>query len=140
MSTRVFLGNLPFNLTDSNELRTALVDLGYSPAEVKVVTDRETGQGRGFAFVEMETPQAATDLIGTINGQYVLGRPVRADKADAKPGRPPANGGGGGGGRSAPPRDGGYGGEGGGRSGKGGRGKRDDSESWREDRRRSNKG
>jgi cold-inducible RNA-binding protein len=134
MSTRVFLGNLPFDLTDSGQLRDELISLGYAPKEVKVVIDRATGTGRGFAFVEMDTPQAATELISTINGQRVFGRPIRADKASEKPS-------GGGGGRGGGGGGGGYGGGGGaggggGYGGGGGHKRRDDGDD-RRDRRRS---
>lgn len=114
MSTRVFLGNLPYNITN-DELSAELSSLGHVPAEVKVITDRETGSGRGFAFAEFGSIAAAEAAIHAINGAMIQGRPIRADKATERPG-------GGGGGQ----RSGGGGGGGGYRGGGGGGGGRRD--------------
>lgn len=122
MSTRVFLGNIPYNITEE-ELSNELSQLGHPPAEVKVVKDRDTGQGRGFAFAEYGTTAAATAAIAAINGAYVHNRPIRADHATER-----TSGGGGGGGHGR-----GGGGGGGGRSPEGRR--REDQESWRDERR-----
>ena len=70
---------------------------------VSIITDRETGRPRGFAFVEMGTEEAAQQAIQELDGQDLMGRPLRVNEAHDKP----RGGGGGGGGR------GGYGGGGG---------------------------
>lgn len=93
MSCKVFVGNLPWRVT-STDLSTILNDQGYAHRGVVVIMDRDTGRSRGFAFVEVDTPQAAQEMIRDLNGFIVDGRPLRVNEADDKPRR-----GGGGGGR-----------------------------------------
>ncbi len=81
---------------------------------VSVITDRETGRSRGFAFVEMPDDQEADRAISSLNGSQIGGRTLNVNEA-----RPKGEGGGGGGGRGA----GGYGNRGG--RGGGGGGYRD---------------
>ena len=91
---------------------------------VKVITDRETGRSRGFAFVEMDDATAAANAIRALDGSQMGGRSLRVNEAqDRREGGGGGGGfGGGGGGRSG--GGGGYGGSsggsGGGRSGGGG--------------------
>ena len=124
MSTRVFLGNIPYNIS-SEELSNELAQLGHPPAEVKVITDRETGQGRGFAFAEYGTIAAAQAAISELSGAMVHGRPLRVDQASER------TSGGGGGGR-------GGGGGGGGRAPEGRR--REDEGDWQDKRRQGKRG
>lgn len=129
---RVFFGNLPFTIRDS-ELKAELTELGYAPSEVKVITDRETGQGRGFAFVAFDTDAAGHEAIEGLNGQLIGGREVRVSEAHERSerllgSRGGGSGGGGGGGWS---KGNGRGGGGGGKKsqgagGRGGRGRRDE--------------
>lgn len=80
-NTRVYVGNLPFTATNK-EFEAFLRDsLGLAPREVKVITDRETGQGRGFGFVDFETPAAMTEAINILNDSVFGGRDLRADVA-----------------------------------------------------------
>jgi len=102
MGTRVYVGNLPFDM-DANAIRALFEEGGRRVADVKVITDRDTGRPRGFAFVEMESESDAQAAIQTLNGRDIGGRPLTVNEA-----------------REQAPRRGGY--EGGGfRSGGGGR-------------------
>jgi cold-inducible RNA-binding protein len=118
MGTRLYVGNLSYNVTEP-ELREAFGEEGRNVVEVKVVMDRETGRPRGFAFVEMGSPEEASAVIETLNGRSLQGRAISVSEARE---RTPRAGGGGGGGWSGGGGGGGggYGGGGGGRSGGGG--------------------
>lgn len=110
MGTRVFIGNLPYEISN-DDLHDELSKLGHIPSEVKVITDRETGRGRGFAFAEFGTEAAANAAIGDLNGSAQIGgRTIKVDQASERPARSNGGGGGGGGGRGG----GGGGGRGGG--------------------------
>ncbi|HEY7954285.1 MAG TPA: RNA-binding protein [Polyangia bacterium] len=111
--TRLYVGNLSFGTTES-ALRAAFEQGGRKVAEVKIVTDRDTGQPRGFAFVEMASPADAQAAMAEWNGQELDGRTLKVNEAQERSG-----GGGGGGGRGGGGDRGGYGG--GGRGGRGGR-------------------
>lgn len=113
MGKRLYVGNLSFGATES-DLRELFGRSG-SVAEVKVMTDRETGQPRGFAFVEMSTDAEARDAIDQLNGQELGGRALKVSEAQERP-----SGGGGGGGRGGGGGGGYRGGGGGGRGGGGG--------------------
>lgn len=98
MSNRLYVGNLSFN-TDEGTLQDAFSRFG-DVSEVKVVTDRETGRSRGFAFVTMAEPNAARNAIAQMDGSMVDGRNLRVNEAEERQQR---SGGGGrpnGGGRS----------------------------------------
>jgi cold-inducible RNA-binding protein len=104
--TNIFVGNLNFRTTQE-ELHAAFAQYG-NVERVNIVTDRETGQPRGFAFVEMTDRGEAENAISQLNGAEMNGRALNVNEARPKPA-----GGGGGGGR------GGYGGSGGGGGGRG---------------------
>lgn len=89
MSKRLYVGNLPFSATES-ELRDLFEKHG-EVTSVNVITDRETGRSRGFAFVEMDT-SGAEAAIQALDGQDMDGRPLRVNEARER------TGGGGGGG------------------------------------------
>jgi cold-inducible RNA-binding protein len=113
----IFVGNLSFQTTQ-DELHAAFAQYG-NVDRVNIVTDRDTGQPRGFAFVEMPDQQEAQNAISQLNGAEMNGRALNVNEARPKP----AGGGFGGGGRG---RGGGFGGGGGGRGGNrggGGRGR-----------------
>lgn len=113
MATRIYVGNLPYT-ADSQQL-TELFGVFGEVVEATVVTDRETGQSKGFGFVQMATDEAAHNAIAGLNGTMVGNRTIRVNEAQARPERGPRGGGYGGG------RDrGGYGGGGGGGYGYGG--------------------
>jgi RNA recognition motif-containing protein len=108
MGTKLYVGNLSFRTT-SEELRDAFAAVG-TVESASVIEDRDTGRSRGFAFVEMATPEEAAAAIEQFNGKDFGGRNLTVNEAKPRADR------GGGGGR------GGYGGGGGGRGGYGGGG------------------
>ena len=84
MSTkRLFVGNLPFDAT-TEELRTAFAAHG-TVHDVSLVSDRETGRSRGFAFVDMDE-QGAQAAIAALNSKEFGGREIRVDEARGKRG------------------------------------------------------
>jgi cold-inducible RNA-binding protein len=87
---KIYVGNLSFNATEA-ELRELFSQHG-SVSSVSLVSDRETGQPRGFAFVEMES--GAEAAISALYGKEVGGRALKVNEA-----RPREDRGGGGGGR-----------------------------------------
>ncbi|HEX2687902.1 MAG TPA: RNA-binding protein [Kofleriaceae bacterium] len=111
MNTRLYVGNLSFN-TNAEGVRTAFQEFG-TVSDVHLVSDRETGRSRGFAFVTMGTPEEAAKAIEGMDGRTLDGRPLRVNEAEQRQQR----GGGGGGGGFRGGGGGGYGGGGGGRGG-----------------------
>jgi RNA recognition motif-containing protein len=99
MGKKLYVGNLSFNSTE-DEIRELFEQHGGVDS-VKVITDRETGRPRGFAFVEMSEASAASDAIRALDGTQFGGRALKVNEAQDKP-RP--SGGGGGGGRGGPGR------------------------------------
>jgi RNA recognition motif-containing protein len=95
MGERLYVGNLSFQST-VDTIRTAFQEID-EVSDVHLVTDRETGQSRGFAFVTMATASGAKKAMETMNGAFVDGRPLRVNEAEERPQR--GGGGGGGGGR-----------------------------------------
>src|SRR5690349_24746714 len=115
MSTKLFVGNLDFKVTE-NDLQDAFAAYG-TVVEANLVTDRATGRPRGFAFVTMSTPEEAQKAIEALNGASVDGRALTVNVARPREERPGGGGGGGGGGRRGGyDRGGGGGGGGGGRN------------------------
>jgi RNA recognition motif-containing protein len=112
MGTRLYVGNLSFQTTEST-LRAALENGGRKVQELAMITDRETGRPKGFAFATMANEADAKAAIAELDGRELDGRPLRVNEAEERPAR---GGGGGGGGRSF------GGGGGGGRGGWGGGG------------------
>ena len=100
----IFVGNLNFR-TSEDEVRGLFAAYG-SVDRVNLITDRETGQPRGFGFVEMSNDAEADRAISELNGRDVGGRAINVNEARPKEDR---GGGGGGGGRG---RGGGGGGRG----------------------------
>ena len=103
MPKRIYVGNLPFSAS-SQEVEDLFRQYG-DVTEVHLVTDRQTGQPRGFGFVEMPEAEAAERAIQELNNKDFQGRNLKVNEA-----RPRENRGGGG-------RGGGYGGGGGGYGG-----------------------
>jgi RNA recognition motif-containing protein len=81
MSTRVFIGNLPWSVASDGDMMEALTQAGAAPGSCRLITDKESGRSRGFGFAEYGSPQAAKDAIEVLNGYRVDGRPLRADYA-----------------------------------------------------------
>jgi RNA recognition motif-containing protein len=88
--TNIFVGNLSYQTTQ-DDLQAAFAAYG-GVERVSVVTDRDTGQPRGFAFVEMTDANAAQTAIAQLNGAELNGRALNVNEA-----RPKTTGGGGGG-------------------------------------------
>lgn len=88
----IYVGNLPFTATE-DEVRDLFSQSG-TVHSVKLISDRETGRPRGFAFVEMEGADASK-AIESLNGHQMGGRGLRVNEAQ------PKTGGGGGGGRDS---------------------------------------
>ena len=101
----IFVGNLDFASTESSV--RALFEPYGSVERVNLVTDRETGRSRGFAFVEMTDSAEADRAIAALNGTQLDGRALNINEARPKPAGGGGRGFGGGGGR---PRGGGGGG------------------------------
>jgi RNA recognition motif-containing protein len=84
LSKKLYIGNLSFNTTE-DELRAVFQRHG-SVDSVAVITDRETGRPRGFAFVEMSEPSSAADAIRALDGTDLGGRSIKVNEAQARPG------------------------------------------------------
>jgi cold-inducible RNA-binding protein len=111
MGTKLYVGNLSFRTT-SEELRDAFAAVG-TVESASVIEDRDTGRSRGFAFVEMATPEEAAAAIEQFNGKDFGGRNLTVNEAKPRADR----GGGGRGGYGGGGGRGGYGGGGGDRGG-----------------------
>ena len=96
MAKRIYVGNLPFSAS-SEEVRELFEQHG-SVTEVHLVTDRQTGQPRGFGFVEMDDSSAADEAIRAIDGQDFQGRALKVNEARPRENRGGPRGGYGGGG------------------------------------------
>ena len=128
MGNKLYVGNLPYSVRDS-DLEQAFGQFG-SVTSAKVMMERDTGRSKGFGFVEMGSDAEAQAAIQGMNGQPLGGRGIVVNEARPMEPRPPRSGGGfggggggggyGGGGRSG--GGGGYGGGGGGGGGAGGSG------------------
>ena len=119
MGTRLYVGNLPYT-ADEAMIRSFFEQGGRQVTQVKIVTDRDTGRPRGFAFVEMADDNMAKAAINELNQQNLGGRTIVVNEA-----REPQRGGGAGGGGNrggGGPRGGAGGGHG--DAGGGGRGRR----------------
>jgi RNA recognition motif-containing protein len=112
MATKLYVGNLSFETTEET-LRNLFEADGRRVEEVAVVVDRDTGRSRGFAFVQMGSPDDAKAAIAALNGRDVDGRQINVSEARERTER--------GGGAGRRPGGGGRGGFGGGGGGGGGR-------------------
>jgi cold-inducible RNA-binding protein len=95
MASKLYVGNLSYNTSEE-----ALADIFAACGNVqscKVITDRDTGRSKGFAFVEMSSSEEAQRAISELNGSQLDGRQLNV--SEARPQEPRNGGGGGGGGR-----------------------------------------
>jgi RNA recognition motif-containing protein len=97
----IYVGNLPFTASE-DEIRQAFAAYG-TVAAVSIIKDHETGQSRGFAFVEMPNSDEGNAAVTNMNGKPLKGRALKVNEA-----RPRENGGGGGAGGGAGRRPGGF--------------------------------
>ena len=112
MGSKIYVGGLPYAATEQ-QLSDLFAQHG-TVASARVITDKFTGQSRGFGFVEMTASEDAQKAIAALNGTQMDGRTLTVN--EARPQEPRSGGGGG--------RGGFGGGGGGGRSGGGGGGNR----------------
>ncbi len=79
-STRLYVGNLSYKITEQ-ELREVFSEGGRTVTDVFVVTDRETGRPRGFAFVEMASEDDAENAVAEMDGVEYGGRELKVNVA-----------------------------------------------------------
>src|SRR5512133_1866445 len=117
MSTKLFVGNLSYNVTE-NDLQDLFAQYG-TVTEVNLMLDRTSGRSRGFAFVTMDSKEAADAASQALNGKNWEGRNLSVNEARPREARPEQ-----GSGRYSGGGGGGEGSEGGGGGGGGYRGRR----------------
>ena len=81
MAHKLFIGGLAFS-TSNDRLREVFTQAG-GVESAAVVTDRDTGQSRGFGFVEMASAEEATEAVKKFNGHEVDGRTLRVELANS---------------------------------------------------------
>ena len=107
MSKRIYVGGLPFKTTE--EEMNALFTTYGQVTSAKLITDKYSGQSRGFGFVEMPDDAEAAAAMEKLNGSDFGGRKLTINEARPMEARPRTGGGGFGGGRDRGGRGGGYG-------------------------------
>lgn len=88
----LYVGNLPHSTTEA-DLRSAFAVYGQVDS-VNIITDRDTGRARGFAFVEMGDSGSAEKAVAALNGSDLGGRTIQVNEARPKAERPRGGGGG----------------------------------------------
>ena len=83
MGNRLYVGNLPFDATEK-QVRSFVEGEGRTVTAVKIVTDRDTGRSRGFAFVDLENADQAQKAIADLNGKDFGGRALVVNEAQDK--------------------------------------------------------
>ena len=83
---KIYVGNLSWN-ADESDLRDAFSAHG-EVTSVQIITDRETGRSRGFAFVEMANDAEAKDAIAAVNNKEIDGRQVKVNEAKPRNEKP----------------------------------------------------
>ncbi len=79
MSKKIYVGNLSYKVTE-DDLKELFGEFG-AITEINVITDRETGRPRGFAFVEMDSDDEATKAIDSLNGKELQDREIVVNEA-----------------------------------------------------------
>jgi RNA recognition motif-containing protein len=92
MSTKLYVGNLPYEATEAD--LQALFETAGQVSTINIIRDRATGQARGFAFVEMSDAESAQRAISELDKHQYGGRSLTVN--EAKPMTPRGSGGGGG--------------------------------------------
>lgn len=82
----IYVGNISYDSQD-DDLRDAFAEFG-AVESARVITDRETGRSRGFAFVEMPNKEEAEAAIAGLNGKEIQGRTVTVNEARPRENRP----------------------------------------------------
>ena len=101
MGNRLFVGNLPFETTEA-QVRSLIAGDKRNVQSVKIVTEKETGRSRGFAFVDLEDDAQAQDAIAELNGKDFNGRALVVNEAQERGHGGGGKPGGGGGFRGTP--------------------------------------
>ena len=83
---KIYVGNLSWN-ADESDLRDAFSAHG-EVTSVQIITDRESGRSRGFAFVEMENDAEAQEAISAVNNKEIDARPVKVNEAKPRNEKP----------------------------------------------------
>jgi len=83
MGNRLFVGNLPFDTTES-QVRDLIAGGGRTVHSVKIVTDKDSGRSRGFAFVDVEDDAQAQSAISELNGKDFSGRALVVNEAQER--------------------------------------------------------
>ena len=78
---KLYVGNLPYNISD-DQLQAMFAKFG-TPDSARVITDRDTGQSKGFGFVEFNNPEQAKQAL-TLNGTEFGGRSLKVNEARPK--------------------------------------------------------
>jgi RNA recognition motif-containing protein len=86
MGTKIFVGNLSFEATEQ-DLQDLFSGDDRKVERVSIITDRDSGRPRGFAFVEMANTSDASAAIGALDGKDFHGRALRVNEAHDKPKR-----------------------------------------------------
>jgi cold-inducible RNA-binding protein len=82
LSTKLFVGSLPWSI-DDQKLQKTFSEYG-NVVSAKVIMDRDTGKSRGFGFVEMGNPSEAKDAINALNDSELSGRNIVVNEAKAR--------------------------------------------------------
>ncbi|MCL4250621.1 MAG: RNA-binding protein [Anaerolineae bacterium] len=93
MAKKLYVGNLSYNTTQE-QLQTLFSQMG-EVTDVAIITDRDTGRSKGFAFVEMATDEAAQEAIKRLNGSTLDSRTLTVNEARPREERSNSYGGGG---------------------------------------------
>ncbi len=95
MATRIYVGGLPYSASEQ-DIQNLFTPFG-TVASISLITDKYTGQAKGFGFVEMSTDSESQAAINALNGTMLGGRNLTVNEAKAREERPRGGGGGGGG-------------------------------------------
>lgn len=87
MATKLFVGSLPYSMTD-DDLKALFTDFG-DVVSAKVIFDRETNRSKGFGFVEFDDDAAAKKAIDALNNSDIQGRTIVVNEARPQEPRPP---------------------------------------------------
>jgi RNA recognition motif-containing protein len=91
MGKKLYVGNLPFSVTDQ-DLNSIFGEIG-AVTSARVITDRDTGRSKGFGFVEMTNDEDAAKAISKFDGGELEGRQIRVNEARPMESRPMGAGG-----------------------------------------------
>jgi RNA recognition motif-containing protein len=83
MGNRLYVGNLPFDATEK-QIRSFVEGEGRTVSSIKIVTDRDSGKSRGFAFVDLESADQVQKAISELNGKDFGGRALVVNEAQDK--------------------------------------------------------